>query len=1146
MTTTDTNSGVTLDLSKSVPLSAPQSAPDSGITLDMSKSQALPANPSSEAQMFQQATSGQAIPTPAPQMGTVPFVSTLQGVVKKLSPIFQNTPEGRGSATSGAGAKELADQYNRDAEAADKGEITGAGVISGGLKGAGETVHTIGRAANAVTGDRIGALPNDFEQPEYLKATNTSEEIGKAGEGVLEFLAGDEALKGLSWTQKLQRTAKMADLLESHPLWAKAMSIGVNSLRMGVEAGAQNLIHTTDVGEATKAAAYGAGATAAVEGGASLLKPVLQKAITVLDTPRLAGQVEDAVAKLNADSDAFINGTSRWGTPDEAELSVMTKPMVDASGKPLTGQNLAQALQNDLDKVHRELTINYGNKLKEFAERAANAGIEVGGADSPIAQTARQILDNGSGLPSELQESLKGVTPSLDRAQALLEHLAKGEPMSWAEATELQKTLGAKAYAITDYSDPLKRVLINLKGAVGESLENAAEGAGQTGLADDLKALRTDYANTIDKLQDNSVIQAIRNRDLDGVAKLLMSRNTIGDNVTTLRSLLDRINSRNMVAVETEMFNKVLDDSADFSSGKRKIDFDKFMKNYFKIPDEVREEIWGSKLDNFENTVKYYKSAATEGGDIANKLQSYVRNNDLAQKLGYFGLRHGPASVPAAKLLWDVGDGKVDRIPADVAEIIALEGGTYALKNKGVQNLVMTALEHLSNASERTPLLFGNEVAGATEEDFATQAAKSAARGNTLHAGIPVGNPVGESAASEANAAQSGLPANTKVGDLNLGEATHHFNPETGAIEKIGGEPINVDVKQGDLKQSRIISANQGDKLAGQVIIVPANPVEGGAPETGGRAIVQLSGVREPRMGMGSVLYRRAISEARQAGFDTLESGTVLSDSADATWKRLQSEGYPITVNEGPEVGKTQPKYTLDLKAPVETKGAQQRLTTTLLSGTRNAAAPEAVEQDLTNELGEYAAQREFTHGVENQPTQRVAEAKAQEPAPRNANLPAEQQEPAGKNLMDVISRVRTSGSPMLRREVNALLDNNAVEALPNRLLTIDTDKLGTQMKAVVNELRTAHFRDLLKSGDSGLTEALHNAAKSVPEMKAAPSEAIDLGDVGEIPPDFKEQLQNAIEKLEALQSKKPTKELVGDVDTAALRRGLKKLLNEK
>src|SRR5208337_1493628 len=106
----------------------------------------------------------------------------------------------------------------------------------------------------------------------------------------------DEAFKAMTWTQKLQRAAKMADILESHPLLAKAVSIGVNSMRMGAVAGAQNLVHTTDPEEAAKQAGVAALTTGAIETTASALKPVVANLFDKLNLPSMVSRGEKGLS----------------------------------------------------------------------------------------------------------------------------------------------------------------------------------------------------------------------------------------------------------------------------------------------------------------------------------------------------------------------------------------------------------------------------------------------------------------------------------------------------------------------------------------------------------------------------------------------------------------------------------------------------------------------------------------------------------------------------------------------------------------------------------------------------------------------------------------------------------------------------------
>jgi hypothetical protein len=290
--------------------------------------------------------------------------------------------------------------------------------------------------------------------------------------------------------------------------------------------------------------------------------------------------------------------------------------------------------------------------------------------------------------------------------------------MTWAQGVELQKTLGNKAFSITDFGDPTKRVFSDLKAAVGQSLEDAATKGGAPDIAKGLSDMRTDYGETIGKLQDNSVISALRNKDLDGVAKLLMSRDTIGDNVQTLRGLLDRVGSTNMVGVEHEIYEQLLNKSSDFSSGTRNLDFDKFTGNFFKIPEEVRTQIWGGKLDELAGTMK--DVSALNANNMAALQADLAKMQSPGSRILSGLLRHGPAGVPGAKAVYDFVKGDYDKLPADIGEIVAVEGGTYALKNKGVQDAIMALLSYAGKGGERNPLGMASKL-GADAADVASE-----------------------------------------------------------------------------------------------------------------------------------------------------------------------------------------------------------------------------------------------------------------------------------------------------------------------------------------------------------------------------------------------------------------------------------------
>jgi hypothetical protein len=673
--------------------------------------------------------------------------------------------------------------------------FTPPGVIDnlgeGFVRSAGATGQGIGRLY-AATGAPVPHYLSNDKGTGLFDGGETEQEgvamhIGGLAENIFEFMAGDEAVKGLSFAEKLGYAQKIANMAKSSPRIARMLNIGMNSMRVGAVGAVQGTLQAEGSGtnekslvpdstaaapptpgQAAESGAITGGITAAtagtIEAVAPFAKTVMGKLfdklgladrITKAETGIAAHQGEiDEVSQLGkaaAEKGQSIPFHDEFGQPGDAEKAIAAAKTGAPSplSEGLRGQALVKGVQGDLDAVQAKLGTDYGAKLDEFSQQATAKGIMVGGQDSAIAQKAQEIIGKGSTLPSGIQDALKGSVPLMEKVQPILEELAKGEPMSWSQAVELQKTLGNKAYSITDFGDPTKRVFSDLKAAVGQSLEDAATKGGAPDIAKGLSDMRTDYGVTIGKLQDNSVISALRNKDLDGVAKLLMSRDTVGDNVQTLRGLLARVGSTNMAGVESEMYEQLLNKSSDFTSGTRNLDFDKFTANFFKIPEEVRAQIWGSKIDDVAADLKFAAEVRTgdagPGDSLATKTAQLDAMKARLQKLQTPGsqllsglLRHGPAGVPALKAVKDFVYGDYDKLPADIGEIVALEGGTYALKNPTIQKSILALLTYAGDGGNRNPLGAADKL-GADAADVAGEPSLRNVRGANSPADFNVG-----------------------------------------------------------------------------------------------------------------------------------------------------------------------------------------------------------------------------------------------------------------------------------------------------------------------------------------------------------------------------------------------------------------------
>ena len=227
------------------------------------------------------ATAAPSIPRPTVNMQPA-FSGRPTGGTNFQAVPAESTPEGQAAA--------VAERENQSPKFAAAGHTA-----IGFGKGAEESAHTVGRIVNAVTSnanisllsqqpdDSIRQLPTSFQQPDYLRSDSGYETAGKVGEGVLEFVMGDDALKGLKLAEKIGIASKLAKLVSDEPYVAKIVEAGLNASRMGLVSGAQTGLHEPNPGSIGIGTAVGAGGSVlsdvAGAGAAALFPKTKQAAV---------------------------------------------------------------------------------------------------------------------------------------------------------------------------------------------------------------------------------------------------------------------------------------------------------------------------------------------------------------------------------------------------------------------------------------------------------------------------------------------------------------------------------------------------------------------------------------------------------------------------------------------------------------------------------------------------------------------------------------------------------------------------------------------------------------------------------------------------------------------------------------------------
>lgn len=207
----------------------------------------------------------------------------------------------------------------------------------------------------------------DEMMQDAVTAKNPGETVGKVGENVLEFMAGDEVLKGLTMAEKYNIIAKTAKMLEEYPVLAKLAEHGLNSMRQGLVGGGQALLHGASAGEAAVSGLVTGGTAAAMEGitaGASALKKAItgggsagSKAVTetAADTIAQGKDLKPAGEDIAKQVDQSPTATTYPRNADEAQTAI--KESQGTQGKPLAeaGKRVQSEAQAVKDVKGKEL-----------------------------------------------------------------------------------------------------------------------------------------------------------------------------------------------------------------------------------------------------------------------------------------------------------------------------------------------------------------------------------------------------------------------------------------------------------------------------------------------------------------------------------------------------------------------------------------------------------------------------------------------------------------------------------------------------------------------------------------------------------------------------------------------------------------------
>jgi hypothetical protein len=361
--------------------------------------------------------------------------------------------------------------------------------VVGALKGLLDTGHTIGAYGSKVLNAAGVSVPQvPLQSPDYLQAHGAQESIGKVGEGVLEFFLGDEALKGLSLTDKLTQATKLTDMLEKYPSIAKALHIGTSAMRMATAGTAQAMAHGAPIGEAAKSGAVTGLAGGAIEGAQAVrsaagVSPLLKASARTAElgtgagfaamgakealTPQQPGETEQQATERRVGG--AIQGTlGAKGLADTAsEIPGAVKKAQRATGTG--GLNPAESLEKALkpyvgEKYFKE---NVESILPRLVEQNKISPIKTPEDMADAASNAKDQLWTGKIAPAVADAAKAGVVISGDEiAQSIKDNVndsvRKHQPKTaaridkWADTFKGDYPIAEASRAVTDFNQQLR------------------------------------------------------------------------------------------------------------------------------------------------------------------------------------------------------------------------------------------------------------------------------------------------------------------------------------------------------------------------------------------------------------------------------------------------------------------------------------------------------------------------------------------------------------------------------------------------------------------------------------------------------------------------------------------------------------------
>ena len=342
--------------------------------------------------------------------------------------------------------------------------------IAGMFQGAGEGVFSTISGLTDLAHRHLG-MPESATVHDTLadlagkgSVKSTANDIGYGGETLMEFLSGDEALKGLSMPEKLAQLGSSWKILENspkllktlqlgaaavkaggalspeeaalvakYPKIAKLVGLGVEAVHAGATQAAQTTARTGDISQGVQEGAETGLATgvmgAATHGLATLAGKGARGAAAADALRARAAEATPTALQTGAKAEDLLNAAHAGvtGTAQNALNDATSTVHMFGEGAPAT-KNISKAATAMTAAKKAALSADYQageDKLVDMLKDADGKPVVEPYVGSPLHQVVQEIQSGGVAKSGALDKIIGSTPPGSDKMNGLLDRLSK-------------------------------------------------------------------------------------------------------------------------------------------------------------------------------------------------------------------------------------------------------------------------------------------------------------------------------------------------------------------------------------------------------------------------------------------------------------------------------------------------------------------------------------------------------------------------------------------------------------------------------------------------------------------------------------------------------------------------------------------------